>query len=202
MCWLVLRLIFSDRCVLYVSQIVSSEVPSNAATLLLWRALCIPVKGFSVGITRWRGLSPAMPMLKGFRSRERIGDLANSTTIRRKQRNTRIYPGSAPSKGKRPTSCLSDFVLMRWWRWWCYNDGVDWIYPKQSALSRRALRREVGGKYLGFRDLPPSLLYVKAGSRDCLSSQVQIGSLHKRKPNLSPILRVLACTPSLAPGPR
>jgi hypothetical protein len=25
-----------------------------------------------------------------------------------------IYLGSAPSKGKRPTSCLSDFVLMGW----------------------------------------------------------------------------------------
>jgi hypothetical protein len=37
-----------------------------------------------------------MPMFKGFRSMERIGDLANSTAIRRKQKDTRFYPGSAP----------------------------------------------------------------------------------------------------------
>jgi hypothetical protein len=36
---------------------------------------------------------------KGFRSRERIGDLANSTVIRRKQKNTGVYPGSAPLVG-------------------------------------------------------------------------------------------------------
>jgi hypothetical protein len=32
-----------------------------------------------------------------------------------KAKEHRFYPGSAPSKGKRPTSCLSDFVLMMWW---------------------------------------------------------------------------------------
>jgi hypothetical protein len=56
-----------------------------------------------------------------------LGDLANSAAIRQKQRNTGIYPGSAPLEGKRPTSCLSDFVLMWWLRWWNYNGGVDWI---------------------------------------------------------------------------
>jgi hypothetical protein len=48
---------------------------------------------------KWRGLSPAMPMLKGFRSRERIGNLANSTAIRQKQKNTGVYPGLAPLVG-------------------------------------------------------------------------------------------------------
>jgi hypothetical protein len=38
----------------------------------------------------------------------------------------------------------------------------------------RALRREVVEKCLGFRDLPPSLLYAKAGSQDCPPSKVQI----------------------------
>jgi hypothetical protein len=58
-------------------------------------------------------------------------------------------------------------------------------------------------KRLGPRDLPPSLLYAKAGSQDCLSSQVQIASVLKQtKPSLTPILRVLTCTPSLAPGTR
>jgi hypothetical protein len=41
----------------------------------------------------------------------------------------------------------------------------------------RALRREVVEKYLEFRDLPPSLLYAKAGSQDCPSSKVQIESV-------------------------
>jgi hypothetical protein len=97
----------------------------RADTLLSSPGLTVscPVSHFHA----WRGLSPAMPISKGFRSRKRIGDLANSTAIRRKQMNTRIYPGSDPSKGKRPTSCLSDFVLMGWWWWWCYNGGVDWI---------------------------------------------------------------------------
>jgi hypothetical protein len=31
----------------------------------------------------------------------------------------------------------------------------------------RALQREVVEKFLGFQDLPPSLLYAKAGSQDC-----------------------------------
>jgi hypothetical protein len=58
--------------------------------------------------TRWRGLSPAMPMSKGFRSRKRIGDLANSTAIRRKRRNTGFTQVQPPRKvkGLRP-ACLT-----------------------------------------------------------------------------------------------
>jgi hypothetical protein len=41
----------------------------------------------------------------------------------------------------------------------------------------RALWREVVVKRLRFRDLPPSLLYAKAGSQDCPSRKVQIGSV-------------------------
>jgi hypothetical protein len=71
-----------------------------------------------------------MPMFRGFRSKERIGDLANSTAIRRKQRNTGIYPGSAPSKGKRPTSCLSDSCIdevdvMKVLQWWSRLDLAE-----------------------------------------------------------------------------
>jgi hypothetical protein len=49
-------------------------------------------------------------------------------------------------------------VLQRWRR-------LDLAEPEGSEY--RALRREVGGKCLGFRDLPPNLLYAKAGSQDC-----------------------------------
>jgi hypothetical protein len=38
----------------------------------------------------------------------------------------------------------------------------------------QVLRREVVKKYLGLQDLPPSLLYAKAGSQDCPPSKVQI----------------------------
>jgi hypothetical protein len=34
-------------------------------------------------VLRWRGSTPAMPMLEGFRYMERLWDPANSTAIRR-----------------------------------------------------------------------------------------------------------------------
>jgi hypothetical protein len=40
-----------------------------------------------------------MPMFVGFRDMERTWDPTNSTVIRRKQRDTRFYPGSAPLVG-------------------------------------------------------------------------------------------------------
>jgi hypothetical protein len=59
--------------------------------------------------------------------------------------------------------------VLQWWR------RLD--LAKTESSKYRALRREVGGKYLAFRDLPPSLLYAKAESQDCLSQKVQIGSV-------------------------
>jgi hypothetical protein len=43
-----------------------------------------------------------------------------------------------------------------------------------------ALRRVVVKEYLGFRGLPPSLLYAKAGSQDCPSRKVEIGSISNK----------------------
>jgi hypothetical protein len=57
--------------------------------------------------------------------------------------------------------------VLQWWR------RLDLAEIESSKY--QALRREVGGKYLAFRDLPPSLLYAKAGSQDCPSRKVQIG---------------------------
>jgi hypothetical protein len=49
--------------------------------------------------------------------------------------------------------------------------------PRFSPLERSGVRWVE--KCLGSRDLPPSLLYAKAGSQDCPSSQVQVGSALK-----------------------
>jgi hypothetical protein len=59
--------------------------------------------------------------------------------------------------------------VLQWWR------RSDLAETENSKY--RALRREVVEKYLGFRDLPPSLLYAKAGSQDCPSRKIQIGSV-------------------------
>jgi hypothetical protein len=45
------------------------------------------------------------------------------------------------------------------------------------TLMFRVLRREVVEKYLVLQDLPPSLLYAKAGSQDCPPTKVQIESV-------------------------
>jgi hypothetical protein len=58
-------------------------------------------------------------------------------------------------------------VMLQWWR------RLDLAEAENSKY--RALRREVVEKYLGFRDLPPSLLYVKAGSQNCPSRKIQTG---------------------------
>jgi hypothetical protein len=61
---------------------------------------------------------------------------------------------------------------LQWWR------RLD--LAEAESFKYRALRREVVKKCLGFRDLPPSLLYAKAGSQDCPSSKVQIGSVSNK----------------------
>jgi hypothetical protein len=55
-----------------------------------------------------RGLSPVMLMFKGFRSRERIGDLANSTAVDKRRGAHEFYPGSRSLGGGslHPTSNL------------------------------------------------------------------------------------------------
>jgi hypothetical protein len=55
----------------------------------------------------WRGSNSAMPMSKGFRSRKRIGRLANSTASDRNRGCTRIYPGLAPRRVK-------TYILLVW----------------------------------------------------------------------------------------
>jgi hypothetical protein len=49
--------------------------------------------------------------------------------------------------------------VLQWWR------RLDLAEAKSSKY--RALWHEVVKKCLGFRDLPPSLLYAKARSQDC-----------------------------------
>jgi hypothetical protein len=124
-------IIVGKRCFPSMTHVVQHNGHSHSPIAPSQHGSLVDVVGLAHGpctaISWWRGLSPAIPMSKGFRSRKRIGDLANSTVIRQKQRDTRIYPGLAPSKGKRPTSCLSDFVLMVWLWWRSYNGGVDWI---------------------------------------------------------------------------
>jgi hypothetical protein len=63
-------------------------------------------------------------------------------------------------------------VVLQWWH------RLDLAEADSSKY--RALRREVVKKYLGFWDLPPSLLYVKAGSQDCPSRKIQIGSVSNK----------------------
>jgi hypothetical protein len=63
-------------------------------------------------------------------------------------------------------------VLQWWWR------RLDLAEAKSSKYG--ALRREMVEKCLGFRDLPPSLLYAKAGSQDCPSRKIQIGSISNK----------------------
>jgi hypothetical protein len=58
-------------------------------------------------------------------------------------------------------------VMLQWWR------RLDLAEAKSSKY--RAFQREVVEKCLGFRNLPPSLLYAKAGSQDCPSRKIQIG---------------------------
>jgi hypothetical protein len=49
--------------------------------------------------------------------------------------------------------------VLQWWR------RLDLAETESSKY--QALQREVGGESLAFQDLPPSLLYAKAGSQDC-----------------------------------
>jgi hypothetical protein len=60
-------------------------------------------------------------------------------------------------------------VVLQWWR------RLDLAEVESSEY--RALRRVEVKESLGFRDLPPSLLYAKAGSQDCPSRKVQIRSV-------------------------
>jgi hypothetical protein len=62
--------------------------------------------------------------------------------------------------------------VLQWWR------RLDLAEAESSKY--RALRREVVKKCLGFRDLPPSLLYAKARSQDCPSRKIQIGSVSNK----------------------
>jgi hypothetical protein len=62
--------------------------------------------------------------------------------------------------------------VLQWWR------RLDLAEAESSKY--RALRREVVEKCLGFWDLPPSLLYAKAGFRDCPSRKIQIGSVSNK----------------------
>jgi hypothetical protein len=57
-------------------------------------------------------------------------------------------------------------------QWWHRLD-----LAKVESSKYQALRRVVVKKYLGFGNLPPSLLYAKTGSQDCPSRKVQIGSV-------------------------
>jgi hypothetical protein len=59
--------------------------------------------------------------------------------------------------------------VLQWWR------RLDLAEAESSKY--RALRREVVERCLGFQDLPPSLFYANAGSQDCPSSKIQIGSV-------------------------
>jgi hypothetical protein len=60
------------------------------------------------------------------------------------------------------------------------NSRIIGVILITESSKYRALRREVVEKCLGFRDLPPSLLYAKAGSQDCPSRKVQIGSVSSK----------------------
>jgi hypothetical protein len=62
--------------------------------------------------------------------------------------------------------------VLQWWR------RLD--LAEAGSSKYRALRREVVEKCPGFRDLPPSLLYAKAGSQDCPSRNIQIGSVSNK----------------------
>jgi hypothetical protein len=62
--------------------------------------------------------------------------------------------------------------MLQWWR------RLD--LAEVESPEYRALRRVVVKKYLGFRDLPPSLLYAKTRSQDCPSRKVQIGSVSNK----------------------
>jgi hypothetical protein len=64
---------------------------------------------------------------------------------------------------------------MRILQWWHRLDLAE-----AESSKYRALRHEVVEKRLGFRDLPPSLLYAKAGSQDCPSRKIQIGSVSNK----------------------
>jgi hypothetical protein len=74
----------------------------------------------------WRGSTPAMPMLEGFRFMKRAWDPVNSTAVKQGQGHTRVYPGLAPRGVK-------TYVLLVWlcidvmFTGRCYNGGVDWI---------------------------------------------------------------------------
>jgi hypothetical protein len=68
-------------------------------------------------------------------------------------------------------------LLMGWLQWRCYNGGIDWIQPKVESSNASSTPVRGGEKCLGFQDLPPSLLYAKAGSQDCRPSKVQIESV-------------------------
>jgi hypothetical protein len=63
-------------------------------------------------------------------------------------------------------------VMLQWWR------RLDLAEAESSKY--RALRHEVVEKGLGFWDLPPSLLYVKARSQDCPSRKIQIRSISNK----------------------
>jgi hypothetical protein len=63
-------------------------------------------------------------------------------------------------------------VMLQWWH------RLD-LAEVESSESR-ALRRVVVKEYLGFQDLPPSLLYAKARSQVCPSRKVQIGSVSNK----------------------
>jgi hypothetical protein len=63
-------------------------------------------------------------------------------------------------------------VVLQWW------PRLDLAEAESSKY--RVLRREVVEKCLGFRDLPPSLLYAKAGSQDCPSRKIQIESVSNK----------------------
>jgi hypothetical protein len=56
----------------------------------------------------YRGSNPAMPMLEGFRSIERLWDPANSTAVDKRRGAHEFYPGSCPLSGGslHPTSNL------------------------------------------------------------------------------------------------
>jgi hypothetical protein len=62
--------------------------------------------------------------------------------------------------------------VLQWWR------RLDLAETESSKY--RALQREVVEKCLGFQDLPPILLYAKAGSQDCPGRKVQIGSVSNK----------------------
>jgi hypothetical protein len=103
------------------------------------------------------GLTPAMPMLEGFRIMVRSG----IRWTRRRSDDTRkhmFYPGSAPLLGNdlRP-ACLT--LLLGCLQWWCLQRGRRLDLAEGEELLRiRALGWKVEKCLEPFLDLPPNLL--------------------------------------------